>query len=152
MTSADRLRSRMLDALAAGGRVRSPAVAEALWTVPRHLFLPGVDLAEAYADEAVPVQYVDGVATSSASQPSMVAIMLEQLALRPGQRVLEIGAGTGWNAGLLARIVGSAGHVVSVDIDPGLVTVAAAHLAAAAVSGVANCSRKRVATRRSVRY
>ena len=63
-------------------------------------------LARAYADEAVAVQSVDGVTTSSASQPSMMAIMLEQLDLRPGHRVLEVGAGTGYNAALLARIVG----------------------------------------------
>ena len=60
-------------------RIRTPAVEEAFRTVPRHLFLPDVSTAEAYADEAVAVQHVDGVATSSASQPSMVAIMLEQL-------------------------------------------------------------------------
>ncbi len=130
------LRVRMVDALVTGGRVLSPAVDEALRAVPRHLFLPGIDLAEAYADEAVPVQYVDGAATSSASQPSMVAIMLEQLALRPGLRVLEIGAGTGWNAALMARIVGPSGRVTSVDIDSGLIASAAVHLAAARVGGV----------------
>jgi protein-L-isoaspartate(D-aspartate) O-methyltransferase len=136
VTDADDLRARMVDALGAGGRVLSPAVEEALRAVPRHLFLPGVDLADAYADGAVPVQHVDGAATSSASQPSMVAIMLEQLALRPGLRVLEIGAGTGWNAALMARIVGPTGRVTSVDIDPDLVASAADHLTAAGVGGV----------------
>ncbi|MBN9099212.1 MULTISPECIES: methyltransferase domain-containing protein [unclassified Pseudonocardia] len=136
MTSAHLLRSGMVDALVTGGRVLSPAVEDALRAVPRHLFLPGVDVADAYADGAVPVQHVDGAATSSASQPSMVAIMLEQLALRPGLRVLEIGAGTGWNAALMARMVGPAGHVTSVDIDPGLVASAAVHLAAAGTGDV----------------
>jgi len=127
----------MVDALVAEERVHSAAVEEALRTVPRHVFLPDVDLEDAYADQAVPVQHVDGVATSSASQPSMVAIMLEQLALAPGHRVLEIGAGTGWNAALMARIVGPAGSVTAVDIDADLIAYAAAHLAEAEVAGVA---------------
>jgi protein-L-isoaspartate(D-aspartate) O-methyltransferase len=125
----------MVDALRVARRVRSPAVEEAFRTVPRHLFLPGLPVAEAYADEAVAVQFTDGVATSSASQPSMMAIMLEQLDLRPGQRVLEIGAGTGYNAALMARIVGPTGAVTAVDIDEDLVDRAAVHLASAGIEG-----------------
>ncbi len=125
-----------MDGLRDSGRLRGPAVEEAFRTVPRHLFLPGVPLARAYADEAVAVQSVDGVTTSSASQPSMVAIMLGQLDLRPGHRVLEIGAGTGYNAALMRRIVGPAGRVVAVDIDADLVASAARHLADAGVGGV----------------
>ncbi|MHA6630815.1 methyltransferase, FxLD system [Pseudonocardia sichuanensis] len=133
---AARARTGMVDALRDAGRVCSPAVEEAFRAVPRHLFLPGLGLAEAYADEAVAVQFAGGVATSSASQPSMMAIMLEQLDVRPGHRVLEIGAGTGYNAALLARLVGAAGAVTSVDIDEDLVDRAAVHLASAGVEGV----------------
>ena len=126
----------MVDALRGAGRVRSAAVEEAFRTVPRHLFLPGLAVADAYADEAVAVQFTGGVATSSASQPSMMAIMLEQLDLRPGHRVLEVGAGTGYNAALMSRIVGPAGAVTAVDIDEELVDLAAVHLASAGVDGV----------------
>jgi protein-L-isoaspartate(D-aspartate) O-methyltransferase len=136
MGAADRARARLVDELRVAGRLRSAAVEEAFRAVPRHLFLPEVPLARAYADEAVAVQAVDGVTTSSASQPSMMAIMLDQLDLRPGHRVLEIGAGTGYNAALMARIVGPAGAVVAVDIDPDLVESAARHLADAGVDGV----------------
>jgi protein-L-isoaspartate(D-aspartate) O-methyltransferase len=58
-----------------------------------------------------------------------MVIMLDQLGLAPGQRVLEIGAGTGYNAALMKHIVGPSGTVVSVDIDPDLVTQARDHLA-----------------------
>jgi protein-L-isoaspartate(D-aspartate) O-methyltransferase len=50
----------------------------------------------------------------------MVALMLTQLDLRPGHRVLEIGAGTGYNAALLAEMVGPTGHVTTIDLDPGV--------------------------------
>jgi protein-L-isoaspartate(D-aspartate) O-methyltransferase len=136
MGAADRARARLVDAMRDSGRLCSAAVEEAFRAVPRHLFLPGVPLARAYADEAVAVQAVDGVTTSSASQPSMMAIMLAQLDLHPGHRVLEIGAGTGYNAALMARLVEPHGRVVAVDIDAGLVEGAQRHLAAAGVTGV----------------
>ncbi|MFB9381793.1 methyltransferase domain-containing protein [Pseudonocardia petroleophila] len=136
MSDVDRARAALVDGLVATGRIRSAAVEDAFRAVPRHLFLPDAAPATAYADDAVAVQRVGGVPTSSASQPSMVAVMLEQLDLRPGQRVLEIGAGTGWNAALTARIVGASGQVTTVDIDPHLVDSAGRHLAAAGVTGV----------------
>ena len=136
MGAADRARARLVDGLRDSDRLCSAAVEEAFRAVPRHLFLPGLPLARAYADEAVAVQAVDGVTTSSASQPSMMAIMLGQLDLRGGHRVLEIGAGTGYNAALMQRIVGPGGRVVAVDIDTDLVDGAARHLADAGVDGV----------------
>ncbi len=126
----------MVAALCDSGRVVSSTVEDAFRNVPRHLFVPDFPIEMAYADEAVAVQLVDGVATSSASQPSMMAIMLEQLAVRPGHRVLEIGAGTGYNAALMARMVGPTGSVTAVDIDQELIDSAERHLAAAGVSGV----------------
>jgi protein-L-isoaspartate(D-aspartate) O-methyltransferase len=136
MGAADRARARLVDGMRDDGRLATPAVEEAFRTVPRHLFLPGVPLARAYADEAVAVQAVGGVTTSSASQPSMMAIMLGQLDLRPGHRVLEVGAGTGYNAALMQRLVGPDGRVVAVDIDAELVDGAARHLADARVDGI----------------
>ncbi|WP_380792727.1 methyltransferase domain-containing protein [Streptomyces albidoflavus] len=81
----------------------------------------------AYADADVPIvtQWDDGrhtgtepgqVSTSSASMPSVVFRMLRALDVRAGQRVLEIGTGTGWNAALLAHRAG-AGNVVTVEVD-----------------------------------
>ncbi|MFC5996828.1 methyltransferase, FxLD system [Pseudonocardia hispaniensis] len=136
MVSPERARSRLVEELRRGSRVRSPAVADAFATVPRHLFLPGSTIETAYSDEAIATKFAGGVAISSASQPSMMAIMLEQLGLCPGQRVLEIGAGTGYNAALMARIVGPSGSVTAIDIDPELIAQAEDNLRAAAVKGV----------------
>lgn len=61
------------------------------------------------------------VPSSSTSQPGLVAHMLELLKLEPGMKVLEIGAGTGYNAALMAEVVGPAGSVISVDIDEDVV-------------------------------
>lgn len=87
-------------------------------TVPRDAFLPGINLKDAYTDQAVIIKdNPDGpLALSCASVPSVVAMMLEQLGARAGDNVLEIGAGTGYNAALLAELVGPE-KVTTVDID-----------------------------------
>jgi protein-L-isoaspartate(D-aspartate) O-methyltransferase len=131
------LRNRLVDGLLSAGAVRPGPVADALRAVPRHLFLPGVEPEVAYQDEAIPTRRAaDGRPTSSSSQPAIVAAMLEQLAVRPGHRVLEIGSGTGWNAALLARLAGPAGAVTTVDIDPEVADQAARNLAAAGAGAV----------------
>jgi len=119
------------------GALQDAAVREAMLAVPRHLFLPAEPLARAYEDDAIATKRTAaGVAISSASQPAMVAMMLEQLALAPGMRVLEIGAGTGYNASLLRTLVGETGHVTTIDIDEDITTAARAHLAAVGITDV----------------
>ena len=72
-----------------------------------------------YRDEAILTkQTASGLGLSSSSQPGIMAEMLDELRPEPGHRVLEIGAGTGYNAALLENIVGPDGRVVTVDIDP----------------------------------
>jgi len=111
-------RDRLVDALVAAGRICDAAVEAAFRAVPRELFLPGIPAAQAYHDEAVVTLWdSDRRPLSSSSQPSIMAAMLEQLAVQPGDRVLEVGAGTGYNAALLAHLAGASGHVVCVDID-----------------------------------
>jgi protein-L-isoaspartate(D-aspartate) O-methyltransferase len=97
------------------GVLTDPRIAEAMAAVPRARFVPENRRDEAYTDKVLVTKWDDaGVAISSASQPAMVAIMLEQLRVEPGHSVLEIGAGTGYNAALLACL---ATEVITVDID-----------------------------------
>jgi protein-L-isoaspartate(D-aspartate) O-methyltransferase len=127
-----RLRERLAARVISAHKIRSDLVAAALRAVPRHLFLPDLPPEQAYRDDAIVIKRdAEGLALSSSSQPAIMAIMLDQLDLAPGQRVLEIGAGTGYNAALMRHIVGPSGQVVSVDIDSDLTDTARAHLASA---------------------
>jgi protein-L-isoaspartate(D-aspartate) O-methyltransferase len=132
-----RRNEQLVEQLEATGTLRDPAVAGAFRAVPRHRFLPGRPLDEVYEDSAIMTKVGErGVPLSSSSQPTIMAIMLQLLRPLPGNRVLEIGAGTGYNAALIAHLVGPAGHVVTVDIDPELAEQARANLAGAGIPGV----------------
>src|SRR3954465_10269217 len=106
------LRMDMVASLARSGVVVTDSVEHVLREVPRHRFITEADAEAAYTDNALVVKRAaDGTAISSASQPTVVATMLEQLQLNRAQHVLEIGTGTGYNAALLSKLVGSEGHV-----------------------------------------
>jgi protein-L-isoaspartate(D-aspartate) O-methyltransferase len=129
---------RYADELKAAGAFGSAAVEQAFRTVERHRLLetfyyrgaegvmtklehhPGQPrrdhLALIYADTALVTRRIDGMPASSTSQASLVAKMLELLDLGEGMTVLEVGAGTGYNAALLAEIVGDQCRVVTVDV------------------------------------
>jgi protein-L-isoaspartate(D-aspartate) O-methyltransferase len=102
------------------------SVVTALRKVPRHLFTPGVPLARAYEDDAVVLPQA-GEGRSPVSAPSMIAGMLAQLDVRPGESVLEIGSG-GYQAALLRELAGPGGSVTTLDIDPDVVSRARACL------------------------
>ncbi|MFC8004180.1 methyltransferase, FxLD system [Streptomyces olivaceus] len=139
---AERLRNVLVDQLRADGHARTPAVETALRTVPRHVFVPEASVEDAYANAPVHIKYdTDGTSISCASQPGVVALMLDQLDAQPGERILELGAGTGYNAGLLAHLVGENGHVTTLDVDDDLVEGARTHLAAAGITNVEAVTR-----------
>ncbi|RSN11604.1 methyltransferase, FxLD system [Nonomuraea sp. WAC 01424] len=117
--SPDRLRADMVSELRRGGWIRSPAVESAFAKVPRDRFAPEAPPHAAYAanDVVITKRGPNGRATSSISAPWLQADMLEAAELRPGAKVLEIGSG-GYNAALIAEIVGPGGLVVTIDIDP----------------------------------
>ncbi|MGW7439859.1 methyltransferase, FxLD system [Streptomyces sp. NPDC054849] len=117
-----RLRRKMAEAVIAGDWAPSEPVREALRTVPRHRYAPEKDLKTAYADDLALVTRRDetGRATSSVSAAWLQADMIESLRLGPGTVVYEAGSG-GYNAELLAHVVGPASRVVTGDIDPDVV-------------------------------
>lgn len=126
------LHRTLVDSLVEQQMITSPAVEAAFRAVRREHFLPDRPPEEVYKDDAIVTKLDEsGQPISSSSQPAIMAIMLEQLDLRPGHHVLEIGAGTGYNAALLAHLVGEHGRVTTLDIDDDLVAAARANLAAA---------------------
>ncbi|RMF80381.1 MAG: methyltransferase domain-containing protein [Chloroflexi bacterium] len=113
-----RLAQELIDTLKQQGGLNDPRLEAAFREVPRHIFLPGIDPERAYTDDAIAVRRDDiGSVISSSSQPSMMLLMLQQLRLQPGHNVLEIGAGTGYNAAIMQHIVGENGRVTSIEID-----------------------------------
>ncbi|MDQ7840429.1 MAG: protein-L-isoaspartate(D-aspartate) O-methyltransferase [bacterium] len=79
--------------------VRGERVLRAMLTVPRHRFVPERHLRQAYNDHPLPIGFGQTI-----SQPYIVALMSEEAAVRPGQRVLEIGTGSGYQAAILAEL------------------------------------------------
>ena len=88
--------------------VRDPLVLEAMAKVPRHLFLPAHLRGQAYADEPLPIG-----GGQTISQPYIVAYMTERLGLKGGEKVLEVGTGSGYQTAVLAEI---AGEVWTIEI------------------------------------
>ncbi|GGL21001.1 hypothetical protein Sme01_23260 [Sphaerisporangium melleum] len=127
------LRDKLAGELLAAGYLRSARVEAAFRAVPRHAFVPaGTPLDVTYqVDRAVVTKRDErGVAVSSVSAAYVQVAMIEQAELKPGMSVLEVGSG-GYNAALLAEVVGPDGQVVSVDIDPEVTERATALLRAA---------------------
>jgi protein-L-isoaspartate(D-aspartate) O-methyltransferase len=128
------LHERLVEELAGKGLLDNPRLRAAFHAIRREHFLPGVELERVYHDDAVTTQVgPGGMTTSSSSQPAIMATMLAQLDPQPGDRVLEIGAGTGYNAALLAHLVGPGGQVTTIDIDPAITQAAKANLDRAGV-------------------
>jgi protein-L-isoaspartate(D-aspartate) O-methyltransferase len=160
---AERANQQMVDRLIAQGALWSHALIAAFRQTPRHRFLSRVfqyhrksdrwrevntrdpsagHLRLLYSDRALITHLSDGarpeppVPISSSSQPSLMAQMLEDLRLGSDLRTLEIGTGTGYNAALLAHVVGP-GQVYSIDVDRAVLAEARAHLEAFADRGIA---------------
>jgi len=97
--------------------------------VDRKHYLPPGEGAQAYEDAAVILKMgSDGLPASTVSQPTMVALMLEELAPTAGDNVLEVGTASGYNAALLAHLVGPTGAVFTVEVDRRLAAEARARL------------------------
>lgn len=120
---ADELRASMVAELVDRDVIAHPAVVAAMLAVPRHRFVPRSieydELRRVYsADNAFGIKMGSSALLSSLSAPVIVGSMAELLDLRRGMRVLEVGAGGGYNAAVLAEIVGQPSLVTTIDIDP----------------------------------
>ncbi|GIH73493.1 methyltransferase, FxLD system [Sphaerimonospora thailandensis] len=116
------LRTAMVRELRDQGAIQSGRVEAAFAIVPRHLFTPGEPLEVAYAPDNAPIVKTDdnGMNLSVVSAAHLQATMLEAAEIEPGMRVCEYGSG-GYNAALMAELVGDSGRVTTVDIDPDIV-------------------------------
>jgi len=121
-------RRRMVDLQIAGRGIRDPRVLAAMAEVPRHLFVPPRYERDAYADTPLPIGNGQTI-----SQPYIVALMTELLHPGPKDRVLEIGAGSGYQAAILGRL---AAQVVSIERIGAVAAQARANLAAIGAKNV----------------
>ena len=108
----DARRSSMVESQLVRRGISDEAVLKAMRSVPRHSLIPKAYVASAYADRPLPIGFGQTI-----SQPFIVAFMTELLALEPGDRVLEVGTGSGYQASILAEIVG---EVYTIEIVPEL--------------------------------
>ena len=108
----DTERGRMVDEQLRARDIRDPRVLDAMRTVPRHLFVPEPQRAEAYGDYPLPIGHDQTI-----SQPYIVAFMTQALEIAPAHRVLEIGTGSGYQAAVLGSL---AKEVFTIEILPPL--------------------------------
>ncbi|MCU1685195.1 MAG: fxlM [Amycolatopsis sp.] len=142
------LREQMIREIAKRKYLHHDGVRDALRAVPRHLFVPDAPVRNAYqhnlAITTKPNTSGGRLPRSCASVPTVVAMMLEYVyngppedtSAAPPVNVLEIGAGTGYNAALLAEVAGPGGHVVTIDIHPDVTAEARSSLDALGYSRV----------------
>ena len=123
-------REKLVELLKIEGRIKSKEVEEAFLKVPRETFVPNFLKTFAYADS--PLEIGKG---QTISAPHMVAIMCEALDLKEGNSVLEIGAGSGYHAAIVSKIIGDKGHVYTVERIPELARKAIENLE---LSGIKN--------------
>ena len=106
----------LIDSLIREGWLKTSRIIDAFRKIKRKDFLPEEMKDLAGLNEALPIGYGQTI-----SQPLVVAFMLEQLSPEKGEKILDVGSGSGWTSALLGEIVGEKGKVISIDIVPELV-------------------------------
>ncbi|MEM7814756.1 MAG: protein-L-isoaspartate(D-aspartate) O-methyltransferase [Candidatus Aenigmatarchaeota archaeon] len=125
-------KKELISFLVESGFLHTPAVIRAFEAVPREKFVPSDLRSHAYDNEPLPIGHGQTI-----SQPLTVAVMTEHLHLRPGMRVLEVGTGSGYQAAILAKIVGKSGKVITTERIPELAKQARENLSSANIGNVA---------------
>ena len=106
---------QLVDELMASCVLKTPEIIAAFEAIDRADFVPAEIRGQAYINEPLPIGFGQTI-----SQPWTVAFMLEKLAPLPGQKVLDVGSGSGWQTALLAQIVGDKGKVIGLELIPEL--------------------------------
>lgn len=115
---------QMVEQLKAKGALKTLAIIDAFTAIDRADFITSKEKTLVYQDHPLPLGLGQTI-----SQPSTVAFMLEQLQLQRGDKVLDVGAGSGWTTALLGKLVGKDGRVIGLEILPELAERAQANLA-----------------------
>ena len=124
-------RKRLVEKLKMEGHIKTKAVEKAFLETPRELFVPEKLKGYAYVD--TPLEIGNG---QTISAPHMVAIMCEALDLRKGQKILEIGAGSGYHAAVVSKLIGDKGHLYTIERFPSLAEGAKKNLEKAGIKNV----------------
>lgn len=112
-------REEMVRRLSERGYIKTEKVRKAMESVPREEFIPASNRPYAYVDQPLPIGEGQTI-----SAPHMVAMICEILELEEGMKVLEVGAGFGYNAAVVAQIIGKKGHLYSIERISSLAEVA----------------------------
>lgn len=100
----------LVSELIKGGYLRTPTLIQAFEEIKREDFVPKDLKSEAYLNTALPIGFEQTI-----SQPLTVAFMLELLLPQPGEKILDIGTGSGWQAALIAKAIGEDGRLIGVE-------------------------------------
>lgn len=122
---------KLIEHIKSLGYLKSKSIENALREIPRHLFVPKNMLNVAYRDTPLLIGHEQTI-----SQPSTVVAMTEALNVKEGEKILEIGTGSGWQAAILAKLTGKNGFVYTVEIVPELVEFAKDNLKKVGIENV----------------
>ncbi len=132
------LNQKMIEDVKKKGFLKNPEYERAFLSVPRHIFIPSIYdiekeewkkyeidyskpqeeiLRKIYVDKPLVIDIERGDVLSTSSQPTVMAMMIEEAKLKNGDRVLEVGTGSGYNAGVISRIVGNNGKVITTELE-----------------------------------
>jgi len=119
-------RKLFVDFLESIGAIKDERIKKAFLEIPREIFVPQslFFLGRVYTDEVIVTYSKNNKIISTSSQPSLMARMIELAGIKQGDRVLEIGTGTGYNAAIISKIVGKNGRVVTAEVEKELCEVA----------------------------
>ena len=124
-------RKKLIEQLKKEGRIKTQKVEKAFLKTPREKFIPQETEKYAYTDSPLPIGH-----NQTISAPHMVAIMCEELDLQQDQKILEIGAGSGYHAAIVSKIIGPNGKVYSIERIKSLADKAKENLAKVDIKNV----------------